>query len=171
MRVDLISVWKNQKISEGFVKNVHFIAPIVANTIKDICDEFGYIPREVAKAQKKANGKKLWTILTEKKIKLIDDSLINNNQGSIDTPEQGTLSNITEEQQKALTQLESYTSEQLWSLARWARETDNLRPYQRGILGSVAQRIGGGRKPTAAQAVQVLVALDEAKNLGFSFNF
>ena len=60
-------------------------------------------------------------------------------------------------------------SDELWSLASWAKETDNLHPWQRGIIGSVAKLVGSGKKPSGKQAVKTIKALNSARELGFKY--
>ena len=59
--------------------------------------------------------------------------------------------------------------EKLWALAEWSKETNNLQPFQRGIIGSVANRLKKGREPSEKQAKQIMKAINEAESLGFSF--
>jgi hypothetical protein len=56
----------------------------------------------------------------------------------------------------------------LWmNLARWAKETDNLQPWQRSLAFSLGRLAGQGREPSRKQAVQGRKILDEADRLGF----
>lgn len=52
-------------------------------------------------------------------------------------------------------------------LSRWPRETDNLKPYQRGIAYSVGKILVAGGNPSRKQATQAAKLLKEAESLGF----
>ena len=56
MRLDREKVWQTQKVPDEFIENVDHIAPIVGNTIKDLSERHGAIPRALAKGRK-VNGK------------------------------------------------------------------------------------------------------------------
>jgi hypothetical protein len=53
-------------------------------------------------------------------------------------------------------------------LSSWAKETDNLAPWQRGIAYSIGERIAQNRMPSEKQARQGVAILKEALRLGFS---
>ena len=61
-------------------------------------------------------------------------------------------------------------AEYLWALASWARETDNLQTWQRGIIGSVAGRMQRGREPSERQARQTVIAMEAAREQGFTYS-
>ena len=61
-------------------------------------------------------------------------------------------------------------AEFLWALATWARETDNLQTWQRGIIGSVAGRLQRGREPSERQARQTVIAMEAAREQGFTYS-
>ncbi len=58
-------------------------------------------------------------------------------------------------------------SETWFALSHWARETNNLQGWQRGIAFDLGRRAKQGREPSRKQAVQAEVILDEAGRLGF----
>ena len=52
-------------------------------------------------------------------------------------------------------------------ISRWAKETDNLLPWQRSLAFSLGRLVGNHRPPSAKQAVQGLKILDESERRGF----
>jgi hypothetical protein len=57
---------------------------------------------------------------------------------------------------------------QTWyDCASWAKETNSLLPWQRGLAFSLGQRADRGTDPTAKQAAQGILLLQEAVRLGF----
>jgi len=57
-----------------------------------------------------------------------------------------------------------------WALASWAKSTDQLESWQRGIAASIAKALGYGRKPSIKQAKQGIKISREAERLGFRFD-
>ena len=56
----------------------------------------------------------------------------------------------------------------IWlEISRWAKLSDNLKPFQRGLLYDMGKLRGSGREPTIKQAYWALIALKEAYQLGF----
>lgn len=53
-------------------------------------------------------------------------------------------------------------------IARWAKETNNLEPWQRGLAFSLGKLASNGKTPSGKQAHQGKLVYDEAIRLGFS---
>ena len=64
--------------------------------------------------------------------------------------------------------VEDYGSDGGFELSSWAKETDNLQGWQRGIAFSIGRYLASGKTPTAKQVVQAIKILDEASRLGFT---
>lgn len=58
-------------------------------------------------------------------------------------------------------------AETWFALSQWARETDSLQPWQRGLAYSLGRLAVRGNAPSAKQAKQGAILLDEALALGF----
>jgi hypothetical protein len=58
-------------------------------------------------------------------------------------------------------------AETWFALSRWARETDSLLAWQRALSYSLGRLAGRGGEPSAKQAKQGVILLDEAAALGF----
>lgn len=58
-------------------------------------------------------------------------------------------------------------AETWFALSHWARETDNLQPWQRSLAYSLGRQVGRGSEPSAKQAEQAVTILDQAIMLGF----
>ncbi|HUT09607.1 MAG TPA: AIPR family protein [Thermoguttaceae bacterium] len=54
-----------------------------------------------------------------------------------------------------------------FELSRWAKQTDNLEPHQRGIAYTLGRVVGQGKEPSRKQAWSGVRILEEAKRLGF----
>ncbi|HZO66213.1 MAG TPA: AIPR family protein [Kribbellaceae bacterium] len=58
-------------------------------------------------------------------------------------------------------------SEDWFALAKWAKETQNLQPWQRQLAFSIGRYLSNGWTVSERQAHQALVSLEEARRLGF----
>ena len=57
-----------------------------------------------------------------------------------------------------------------YAIARWAKETHNLQPWQRQLAFSIGQYIANGWEINEKQATQARSLIDEATHLGFRLN-
>ena len=161
MRLDLDEVWQQQAAPDDFLADVVVVGRKVGVTIKNLCEQYGMIPRELCKGRK-ANKLTLWQYLSEEKID------VSTGRGVL---KQKPKTN-PEETAKADANIQIILdsgSDQIWALAAWAKETNNLHSWQRGIAGTVAKQMSLGRPPSEKQAKQLVKALSEAKELGFTF--
>jgi len=54
-------------------------------------------------------------------------------------------------------------------LARWAKETSNLQPWQRSLAFSLGRLAANSKSPSYKQANQGMKILQEAEQLGFKY--
>jgi hypothetical protein len=66
-----------------------------------------------------------------------------------------------------LARVATVDAETWFALSNWARETDSLQPWQRGLAYSLGRLAGRGSEPSAKQARQGAIMLEEAAELGF----
>jgi len=168
MRLDLLSLWKDQRVPDELITNIDFIAPIVGETVIDLVSK-GYIPKELAKGRK-VNGKTLWTIILEKNLKLPAPFKTSKNTPKVSTTNIAGAVPLSNTQEDSVNKVLECGSDKLWALTLWAKETDNLQPWQRGIIASVAKLVGAGKSPSGKQAVQTMKALDDAEERGFKYS-
>ena len=76
---------------------------------------------------------------------------------------------LSDTQEDSVNKVLECGSDKLWALTLWAKETDNLQPWQRGIIASVAKLVGSGKSPSGKQAVQTMKALNDAQERGFKY--
>jgi hypothetical protein len=76
---------------------------------------------------------------------------------------------MSDTQKAAVDRVMDCGSDKLWALASWAKETDNLQPWQRGIVASVAKLVSSNKSPSGKQAFQTMKALGEAEERGFRY--
>jgi hypothetical protein len=67
---------------------------------------------------------------------------------------------------KAIARVTEVPGETWFNISHWAKETDNLKPWQRGLSFSLG-RMAGRKPPSAKQALQAIKILEEAQRRGF----
>lgn len=72
-----------------------------------------------------------------------------------------------EDERHLIAQVAAVPAQTWLQLSHWAKETDNLQTWQRGIAFSVGRRLQQGREPSRKQATQAARILSEAQRLGF----
>ncbi len=78
------------------------------------------------------------------------------------------LNDATEEEKAIIDRVCSISSDVWLGISKWAKETNNLQPWQRGIAFSVGTLIKRGKKPSVKQAKQAEIIIKDAKERGFS---
>jgi len=54
-----------------------------------------------------------------------------------------------------------------FQISKWAKETNNLKPWQRGLAFSIGKLCGQSKPVSPKQAKQGMIILEEAERLGF----
>jgi hypothetical protein len=78
-----------------------------------------------------------------------------------------TLNSATREEERVIEEVAAFHAEFWFKLAAWARETDNLQPWQRGIAHSMGRYKTIRREPSRKQAAQAILIIREAERLGY----
>ena len=76
----------------------------------------------------------------------------------------------TRDQAEAYARLRMVPAEEWFAISGWAKETDNLEPWQRGLAYSLGRLAAQNREPSTKQVHQGLKILDEVRRLGFRMN-
>ena len=162
-RIDLNKIWKEQSLSE-VLKNellnltIEIRKFIVENKGQQLGQEF-------------CKKKSTWDKLIKMDIFTFSESfkseLININKNSYKNQGIETLNNDEEDLIKKMLNV---TADDWKKISKWAKETNNLESWQRGIAFSIGQTISRNAKPTIKQAIQGEKILKEVKRLGFIFN-
>lgn len=77
----------------------------------------------------------------------------------IEQPDEADLANIA--------RVKAIPGESWFRLAKWAKDTRNLMPWQRGLAFSLGRAVSSNREPTRKQALHGLQIWEEATRLGF----
>ncbi len=160
-RIDLDRVWNMQDIdselTDAIIKVSHHVHrtitdPPTGRNVTEWCKKRGCWDR--IKALDVELGSDFW------RAEFLLDSSVQAKESVQDVEE-------TPENLQRITAVSAVPAETWFGVSAWAKETDNLEPYQRGIAYSLGRLAGQGRQPSRKQAVQGLKLLEEARRLGF----
>ena len=159
-RLNLDAIWQKQDITPA-------LKTAIENVSKHVFD-FITNPPGGRNVTEWCKNEKCWNGLKEKGIELpvalqkeliaVGKSKVVDND-SIAMPDAG-------ERERIVAACE-YSAEAWLALSLWAKATDNLQGWQRGIAFSVGKLIGRGSSPSHKQAHRALEAMEQAKQLGF----
>lgn len=161
-RYDWKEIWQKQELSKDFVENICHVAEKVRDVFRKVTNKEHVMARELAYGRK-VSRKSFWEILLDEDIRLPNDASSSTNTGTV------ILDTSPEEEDENILKVIDYGDEMLWAMAKWSKDTKSLPGWQTGIVGSVAKILGRDKLPSIKQAKQVVLAVSDAKDLGFSF--
>lgn len=165
-RIDLERIWKEQALSDVLESEIVRISAVVQKYITN--------PPGNANVGEYCKRKACWDGLLELDIDVsnqLKEELIS---GDLTTAVLSSSSNASSflneatEEEKELIEWVSTIPAAVWlSISKWAKDTNNLQPWQRGIAFSVGTLIGRGKQPSVKQAKQAKIIYESAKEKGF----
>jgi hypothetical protein len=159
-RIDLEQIWRTQDISSAFGETVQAFSHGVYDVITD--------PPGGANVTEYCKREPCWARVRDLGLSLpaaLEAELSARGAGS--TAKRG-LEAVQPEEQALITEVARTTSEEWFALSQWAKQTDNLQPWQRSLAFSLGKLARQGREPSRKQATQGKKILDEATRLGFA---
>lgn len=159
-RIDLDRIWREQRLTPsleeairlGSVKvHAHITTPPAGGNITEWC-------KKEACWQNLDGAELALPEAFERELIPIERSSPQSVDRGIDTP--------TAEERKLIGEVSEILPEVWFRIAKWAKETDNLQGWQRGLAYSMGRLLAGGREPSRKQAVQAKKILDDAARLG-----
>jgi len=158
-RIDLDRIWREQRLS-----------PALAAAIDDLCMQVHAVitrPVRVANVTEWAKRPECWSkvldiawqLPDQLSLELIDPSAVPAGGRHAATTSEADLSQIG-----AVTAI---PATDWFAVARWAKETHNLEPWQRQIAFTIGQYLSKGWSISGKQAAQALRLMEEARRLGF----
>jgi hypothetical protein len=159
-RIDLDRIWNRQALdpplADALVDIAHIVQPIITN------------PAGGRNVGEWAKQPACWDAVRDISWELpsgLDELLVPLGRASrtaatgIDTP--------TEQEKELVARVAAISSDEWFALANWARQTDNLSPWQRKLAFGIGRRIRTHGEPTAKQAVQAARILEQAELVGY----
>ena len=160
-RIDLSKIWQEQNISHVLAETLIKVSQMVW---KNIVSPPG--GRNITEWCKK---KECWEAILNQHVELGAD-FINEliEVGRYDTTKinRGSLAPDAQDLEK-ISKIMLVTAETWFKLSAWAKQTNNLQPWQRGLSYSLGRLISRGATPSRKQAEQGLKIIEEASQLGF----
>ena len=162
MRLDLDRIWREQSVTDALAEAIAEVSRIAHKVI--ISPPAGtthvgeWTKKDACWVRVQAEP---WT-----PSKALERELIPLGKAALVRREEQEASQSEEETQDIAAAMD-VTSEVWFGISHWAKETQNLLPWQRALafsLGKIAARQG---EPSVKQAKRGLEILDEAQNLGF----
>ncbi len=165
-RIDLDKIWKEQALSEALEKEIIKVSRVVQRFITN--------PPNAANISEYCKRKSCWESLLSLEYDLSEDlekELISKERmGNLFSTSRATslfLNEATAEENELIDQISSVSAEVWLAISKWAKETNNLQPWQRSIAFSIGTLLGRGKKPSVKQARQAEIILKEAKEKGY----
>ncbi len=158
-RVDLDAIWREQDVPESIELAIQTVAPEIYRQLTE-----GAAGRNVTEWCK---TERCWDSVRTTELTLpegLQSELLSVEQAVKIRREPETLDPETKD---AIDRVSAVPAETWFSISKWAKETGNLAPWQRGLSFSLGRAVGGGRAPSPKQAIQGLKILEEATRLGF----
>ena len=164
-RINLMKIWKEQRLSENLESEIISISKLVHSHIMN--------PPNNANISEYCKKKSCWEALIEKNYCLsatVNKELLDTEYEHQLSGKQGIQSSfnvVTEDERALIDKIASVSGDKWLAISKWAKDTDNLQSWQRGIAFSVGTLIKRGKKPSFKQAKQAEVILDVARSKGF----
>jgi len=159
-RLDLESIWRNQRLTEATRTNIESLSKIVFQTIT--CPSGGQNITEWCKKEacwdKLKNEAAAITETLEQELLEYGIHKTRNRNVETASPENNAL----------IEEISKIDSSVWFEISSWAKETNNLEPWQRGIAYSIGRLLKRGRKPSIKQAKHGEIILAEAVRSGFT---
>ncbi len=162
-RIDLQKIWEDQRISPALANDIqrlsydvhnHITAPPDRQNITEWCKKEG-----------------CWTSLLDSHLAITPDlklELLPVGQSFPGQyPDHGETSDGNLSDMAEVTEVKAIPASIWLEMSKWAKVTNNLEQWQRGILYSVGKRLQRGREPSWKQAKQAMVAYNLALKKGF----
>lgn len=165
-RIDLDRVWKEQQLTENLCKFIEVVS-------KHAYEHIVTPPTSHRNPGEWSKQEECWKQFCGKNIKIprgLEDELVDTSRPDYSRQTTRDLEGAplpdTESAQE-ISQLVPVPAETWFKLSHWAKETNNLKPWQRGLAFSMGKLAKRGRPPSSKQANQALKILEEANRKGF----
>ena len=162
-RIDLERIWRDQALTPALEQEIVEVSKLVQRLIVN--------PPGGANIGEWCKKEKCWQAIRDCEYALSDelqDELLSVARPTAGPPvATGSITSLTEEEQRLIDEVAAIPGETWFALSRWAKETKNFLPWQRSLLFSVGGVVGRGQKPSIKQATHAIRAYREAFEKGF----
>ena len=165
-KIDLEKIWRDQDISKNLNDSIQIVS---AQANEHILNP----PANRRNPGEWSKHPDCWTAFREKKIAI--PSALQKELVELRRPQDGRYTPNTvltpvihdAETVSEINHTMEVSAETWFKISNWAKETDNLLPWQRSLAFSLGKLASREKPPTPKQAVQGVKIFDEAQRLGF----
>ena len=167
-RIDLDKFWREQKVSEA-------LSGAIALVSKPAYDHIVNPPPSRRNPSEWSKREECWTTFRDIVIKLpaaLEAELVATGRATaVGEARARRTTGPSADDPKVAAEIQRVTAveaETWFNISRWAKETNNLLPWQRALAFSLGRLARSKRTPSAKQAIQGVKILDESERRGFS---
>lgn len=172
-RLDLEAVWRAQQLSSASVDALNSLIPLVTEVIFNPVGRVRHVGEWCKKQDCWAAVQEIdWDLPGSLKKELV---ALHSDSSKTATARDGSspqldlgLSTPTREENDLVANAMKVSAETWFGVSNWAKETNNLQPWQRSLAYSLGRVAANGREPSIKQSRQGLILLEEARRLGFA---
>tara|TARA_B100000315_G_scaffold65392_1_gene59358 strand:+ start:1901 stop:3940 length:2040 start_codon:yes stop_codon:yes gene_type:complete len=160
-RIDLGAIWKEQSLLPVLQETIRSISVFVQEIITN--------PPSQKNVTEWCKKKECWGKIKNEKFKIdrgFESELIDIGYSPTVSPDRG-IEGPNEEEKKLIDEIRKVPADRWKKIAKWAKETNNLKPWQRGLAFSIGRLCSQSNPVSPRQAVQGMKLLEEAIRLGF----
>jgi AIPR protein/Abortive infection phage resistance protein N-terminal domain len=162
MRVDLEAIWAAQSMPEALS---NFIDKVVVYAHEHVTNPPG--GQNITEWCKK---EKCWEIFRETQIAIpasVVTGLLSREKGNERKKPELLGGKLSMKEEETIAKVASVSGETWFGLSAWAKDTNNLQPWQRSLSFSLGKLATSGKSPSRKQADHGQRILAEARRLGF----
>jgi hypothetical protein len=162
MRVDLEAIWATQTMPEALSK---FVEIIVVHTHRHITNPPG--GQNITEWCKK---EKCWEIFRDMEIAIpaaVEAGLLSREQGNEGKKPEPLGGKLSPEEEEIIAKVAVVPADTWFGLSAWAKDTKNLKSWERSLSFSLGKLAGSAKRPSRKQADHGERILSEARRLGF----
>lgn len=167
-RIDLEAIWRDQKLSESLCDAITIVS-------KEANEHIVNPPPNRRNPGEWSKREECWDAFRRKSIQIpsrLERELVDTGRPG-ESRRVPVPSGVAVQDPKValdITRVMEVPAETWFKMSRWAKETDNLLPWQRALAFSLGRLVGSNRTPSAKQADHGLKILEESKRRGFKSN-
>jgi len=161
-RIDLDRIWREQKLTPALEEAIRLASVKVHRHITN--------PPAGGNITEWCKKEACWQNLNELEFELsqaLERELIPVERSASTAVDRG-IDTPNEEERRLIEEVAKVPPEVWFRISKWAKETDNLQGWQRGLAYSMGKLLARGREPSRKQATQAKKIMENAERLGFA---
>ena len=158
--IDLDRIWRDQDISPVMQEVINVVSRRVHAIITN--------PPNSRNVTEWCKRKECWDVIRDTEIKVSQSlarELITVGEGATGATDQG-INTPNEEDIALIKQVSAVSADDWFLISKWAKETNNLQPWQRSLAYSIGRALNSGRAISPKQAKQGALIFSEASQMG-----